>query len=171
MHTAICAPHHHGECLSRRNKVFAATGDRDELAFVAIRLAMNFKQPVTLFETSRDGLMLQAADGEQVVIHEERDAGMFAAMFQFLVGGQGLHNIKGHAGHDEETEGEVEQTGCGLAGHGSRQLRRWRSVVVRSVFIIERNILERNEGKRDGTRIGGAGFVPPNRPDDSGALA
>jgi hypothetical protein len=44
-------------------------------------------------------------------------------------------------------------------------------VVVRSVFIIERNILERNEGKCDGTRIGGAGFVPPNRPDDSGALA
>jgi len=124
-----------------------------------------------LLETSGRGLMFQVADGEQVVIHEERNAGMFAAMFQFLEGAQGLHNVKGHARHDEETEGEVEQTGCGLAGHGSRQLRGWRSAVVRSVFIIERNIVERNESKCDGTRIGGAGFVPPNRPDDSRTLA
>jgi hypothetical protein len=43
--------------------------------------------------------------------------------------------------------------------------------VVRSVFIIERNIIERNEGKCDGIRMSGAGFIPPNRPDDSGAFA
>ena len=119
------------------NEVFATAGERNNLTPVAIGLASDFKQPVAGFETGREGLMLQVADGQQVVVHLEGHAGVFAAVRQLLEGGRRLHDEKGHARDDEEAEGEIKEPSCSLAGHLLSWGRRMR---IRSVFIIARQI-------------------------------
>jgi hypothetical protein len=159
----------------RMQEGFAAALQGNHLLMTAMGLAAQFEKAVAVFEAGSDGFALEALERQQVVVNLEWHARVLTAVRQLLKEGRGLHDVIRHARNDEETEGEVEKAGCGLAGHWNRnrnrQIRGWRRAVVRSVFIIERNIIERYEGKCDGTRIGGAGFFSPKWPDDSGALA
>ncbi len=126
------------------NEVLATAGEGNNLTPVAIGLTADFKQPIAWLETGREGLMFQVADGEQVVVHLEGHAGVFAAVRQLLEGSCCLHDVKGHARDDEEAEGEIKEPSCGLAGH---LLSRGRRMGIRSVFIIARQI-NQNGGHR-----------------------
>ena len=96
---------------------FAAALERDHLLVAAISVRRAVPGGGRRAETGGDGFALKIFESEQVVVDLEGHAGVLAAVQQFLEGSGGMHDIEGHAGNDEETEGEVKQTGCGLAGH------------------------------------------------------